>query len=117
MAKAHVITFTGALDMARANDFEDALTAVPRNAARIILDFSGVTHIESMMIGSLLLTKFRWDREGRRIATIVQDPNVLRVLTVLNVLHRLSVVSTMELALEAIGDYATPRDPSPKKKP
>lgn len=96
MENAFVVAFSGALDISRADEFVQTLGSVPDDARNIIVDLSAVTGLESMLLGSLLLIKFRWDREGRNVATLVTEPGVMRVLAILNVLERLNVVQSLD---------------------
>jgi hypothetical protein len=63
---------------------------------------SGVTSIDSMSLGEILLAKFRWDRQARTAATIVPSAGILRTLTILHVLERLNVARNHNEALERL---------------
>ena len=95
---------TGDLDISRYPEFIEALASVPGDARQIVIDLSDVTVIDSMSVGALLLAKFKWDREGRVMATVVRELNVLRVLDIIHARERLSVVSSYDEALLLVSD-------------
>jgi anti-anti-sigma factor len=82
--------------MARYEQFLTALSAVPSDADKIIVDLTAVESVDSLALGALILAKFRWDQEGRKVVTVAGNANVLRVMAIVGVIGRLNVVESFE---------------------
>ena len=91
-----VVGVTGELDVATAPALRDAvLGLLNRGVDSFVLDLRGVTFIDSTGVGSLLRIHHRQGLLGGTVHFVVDQPSVLRVLDVMQLLRRLHVVSTV----------------------
>jgi anti-anti-sigma factor len=102
LGKPYVLRIGGDLDITRYGETLSALASVPEDARQIVVDLSEVRLIDSMALGALILTKFRWDQEGKTAVTVVADARVRRVMNIGNVIERLNVVETLDEALRLL---------------
>jgi anti-sigma B factor antagonist len=90
----------GALDLARAYDFDDAMRRIERTAGdRIVLDLRGVAFMDSAGLARLLAVRRRCRRRGRRLVLIRGSRAVQRVFQVTAIGHQFEVVSDRSEAL------------------
>lgn len=95
-----VVCFRGEADLHTAPVLRDALDeAIATGAGILVVDLTGVTFVDSMMLGVLLGATRRTRPMGTEVRIVVEDPHVLRIfeLTLLDqVLH---LFPSLDLAL------------------
>lgn len=95
-----VVCFHGEADLHTAPVLRDALDeAIATGAGILVVDLTGVTFVDSMMLGVLLGATRRTRPQGTEVRIVVEDPHVLRIfeLTLLDqVLH---LFPSLDLAL------------------
>ena len=99
-----VVSFRGEADLHTAPVLRDALDeAIGTGAGTLVVDLTGVTFVDSMMLGVLLGATRRTRPQGTEMRLVVDNPHVLRIfeLTLLDrVLH---LFPSLELALARDG--------------
>src|SRR5215207_6605048 len=98
---AVAVTAAGDIDMASAQQFEDALRRAEHTAdpVALIVDLSGVTFIDCSGIHALVQARRRQRACGRGFAVVLNDPRLTRLLQLLG-LER--VLGRYESRAEAI---------------
>lgn len=83
----------------------DELTDVVRRAdsPRLVLDFSGVTRMSSMMLGTLIMLQKRVRQKGGRLALCGIDPELREVFVVARLDQSLNIQDTEADATAALG--------------
>ena len=74
--------------------------AIASRAGLIVIDLSGVTFIDSMMLGAILGVTRQTRARGISTCVVVDDPHVLRMFEVTLLDRVLALFSTVELALD-----------------
>lgn len=91
-----VVGVTGELDVATAPVLRDSvLGLLNRGVESLVLDLRGVTFIDSTGVGSLLRIHHRQGLLGGSVHFVVDQPSVLKVLDVMQLLRRLHVVASV----------------------
>lgn len=91
-----VLGVAGELDAATAPALRDVvLGTLNRGVDSLVLDLRGVTFIDSSGVGSLLRAHHRQSLLGGRVHFVVDQPSVLRVLDLMQLLRRLHVVPSV----------------------
>jgi anti-anti-sigma factor len=94
-----VVGVAGELDAATAPALRDAvLGLLNRGVDSLVLDLRGVTFVDSSGVGSLLRVHHRQTLLGGRVHFVVDQPSVLRVLDLMQLLRRLHVVPSVAAA-------------------
>ncbi|MEO5633713.1 STAS domain-containing protein [Gaiella sp.] len=96
-----VITVRGEADLNEAPILRDALSdAIASRAQAIVVDMSGVTFIDSMMLGVLLGASRAAGPQGIDLRIVVTDPHVRRMFELTLLDRVLDLYPLRELALE-----------------
>ena len=78
-----LISLVGDADLYSTPSLRDRLLgSIDGGAKTIVVDLTGVTFIDSTMLGVLVQARKRVEESGGRIAIVCHDPNVLRVLSI-----------------------------------
>jgi anti-sigma B factor antagonist len=93
-----VVGARGELDLHTAPDLERALGAVVDGAARLIVDLSAATFIDSTTLHVLLVQARRTEAAGGELVVVAADPNVRRVFEITGFDRLFSVVPALEAA-------------------
>lgn len=101
-AEPTVIAPEGELDVARVDDFRDALADAAREgAAAVVVDLSEVSFIDSSGLGAIVELHNRLRRDGRRLAVVAPGGSAPAVLLDLAGLRgRLTISDTRGAALD-----------------
>jgi stage II sporulation protein AA (anti-sigma F factor antagonist) len=84
--EVHTIALAGEMDLANAADVErELLRAEATNAARIVIDLSELTFMDSTGIRLLITAHARSRTDGDRLALVRPPARVFRVLTIAGV--------------------------------
>ena len=99
-----VVSVTGELDLATAPALEDALLAVPEDAAgAVIVDLARCSFIDLRGLRVLLAARERLERLNRPLALVVGNPNLLRVFKITRVSALFSIYPSLTAAAEVAG--------------
>ena len=83
----------GALDLARAYDFDDAMRRIERaDAERIVIDLRGVEFLDTTGLARLLAVRRRCRRHGRRLILVRGSRAVQRIFAVAAIDHQCELV-------------------------
>jgi anti-sigma B factor antagonist len=93
-----VVGARGELDLHTAPELERALAAVADGAARLIVDLSAATFIDSTTLHVLLVQARRTEAAGGELVVVAADPNVRRVFEITGFDRLFSVVPALEAA-------------------
>ena len=77
--------------------------AIASRAELIVIDLSGVTFIDSMMLGAILGVTRQTRAKGISSCVVVDDPHVLRIFELTLLDRALALFPTVELALATRG--------------
>lgn len=102
-AESVQVSVYGALDMAGANDFDEAMRHVEREGPeRLVIDLRGLEFMDSAGLSRLLALRRRCRRHGRRLV-LVRGPRVIQRLFTLGALDE-----QFEMVLDPAEVAATP---------
>ena len=73
-------------------------------AETLIVDLTGVTFIDSMMLGVLLSATRRARPNGTELRIVVDDPHVRRIFELTLLDHVMKLYPSVEIALESAGE-------------
>jgi anti-sigma B factor antagonist len=100
-----VLSLRGPLTMENVPPF---LNAVRReNAATVILDFTGVTYLDSSGLGSLVSAYTSCQKAGRRVALTGVNQRVMKVFEITKVEAIFLMFATVSEALDALTNAGT----------
>ena len=95
-----VLRLTGALNLVTVPGFLDKLRA--EKSGKLILDFSGVSMVDSAGVGSLIQTFIAFQSARRKLALVGMSPRILAVLEITRVKTILPVFATLPEAEEKL---------------
>src|SRR4051812_23132093 len=95
---AHLVVVTGELDMASAGDLHRRLVTAFSHNTRVVIDLSGVTHLDSSGLAELLSAHQRALGLGGGLALVVTSPGILRTLQIRGVDGLFEIAPTREAA-------------------
>jgi anti-sigma B factor antagonist len=99
----HVTFPAGRADGTAVRELFEALAVIfERPGVRLLLDFTGVDHLTSGMIGMLVTTRKRAMPAGGRVAVALPDPLLMQQLSVTNLQRVLTVTDSVEAARTAL---------------
>lgn len=99
---ASVLTCRGRIVFGiEADDFRGAVLLLLRESNHVILDFAGVTHMDSAGIGSLVGLLISAKNRHRRLSLATLSDKVRQVLHVAHVQNLFSIYSSVDDALAA----------------
>jgi anti-sigma B factor antagonist len=97
-----VVALRGEADLHTAPVLRQALDeAVESGEATLIVDLTGVTFVDSMMLGVLLGATRRLRPRGTEMRIVVDDPHVRRIFELTLLDRVLALYPSLELALES----------------
>lgn len=100
----HLIAAEGELDVAAAPRLSTVLAIACANpAARLVLDLSEVSFIDSTALGTILKAAAQLDEAGTNLAVVAPEGPVRRLLEMTNLTRRFRLYTTRGAALEADG--------------
>ncbi|GAC1546663.1 MAG: hypothetical protein NVS2B17_30180 [Candidatus Velthaea sp.] len=89
-----LIEFSGDLDISRYPEFRSAFQAALAASGCVLVDIGDVANVDSVFLTELLLLKRHLGKDGRRLAVVVRQPNLMRMLEVTFLRRRLDVYSS-----------------------
>jgi anti-sigma B factor antagonist len=96
-----VVRLSGEADLHTAPILRDALDeAIGSGARTLVVDMTGVTFVDSMMLGVLLGATRRTRPRSIQMRIVVDDPHVRRVFELTLLDRVLQLYSSMQLALD-----------------
>ena len=99
-----VVRVRGEADLHTAPTLRNALNeAVERAPKAIVVDLTGVTFIDSMMLGVLLSASRRARPEGIELRIIVDDPHIRRIFELTLLDQVMQLYPSLDVALAAGG--------------
>ena len=104
-----MVKLQGEADLHTAPILRDALNdAIESKPETLIVDLTGVTFIDSMMLGVLLSATRRARPNGTELRIVVDDPHVRRIFELTLLDHVMKLYPSIEIALEsAAGERAS----------
>ncbi len=96
-----VLRLLGALSLQTVPDFLKVARA--ETAPVLLVDFTGVTIVDSAGVGSLLQTMASMNKAQRKLGLVCLSPRTLSVLEITRVLSLFQVFPTLEEAQEKLG--------------
>ena len=97
-----MVQLAGEADLHTAPILREALNeAIERSPRALIVDLTGVTFIDSMMLGVLLSATRRARPHGTELRIVVDDPHVRRIFELTLLDHVMKLYPSLELALAA----------------
>ena len=93
-----VLHVTGELDLATATQLEDAIDT-PTEGGPLVVDLTECTFLDSSGVRVLATTGRLLSERGERLALVVTDPGIIRILEITAVDRLLSMHPTLEAAL------------------
>jgi anti-sigma B factor antagonist len=97
-----VIRLRGEADLHTAPILRDALDqAIETSSRAIVVDLTGVTFVDSMMLGVLLGATRRTRPRGTQMRIVVDDPHVRRIFELTLLDRVLPLYPSLQLALDA----------------
>jgi anti-sigma B factor antagonist len=98
----HVLTVSGRVDSEVESLFRAGLaTAVAGANSPLILDLTGVTHIDSNGLGALIQTQRQMNARPDELYFVVRDPRIRRTFSVLGLEKFFAVYEIVEDAMAA----------------
>ena len=95
-----VVRLRGEADLHTAPILRDALdAAIDTGAGTLVVDLTGVTFVDSMMLGVLLATTRRIRVLGTEMRIVVDDPHLRRIFELTLLDRVLALYPTLEFAL------------------
>jgi anti-sigma B factor antagonist len=98
------IQIEGELDLAVADQLDEALTAAVTECSRVLVGLDHCDFIDSSGIAVILRAHNRMLEDGRRLAVYAPSDQVLRVLSMTGLTANGLVFDSAEEALAALGD-------------
>lgn len=99
-----IVVFEGELDLYNSHKAKEALQALmDGGAAKLLLNLSRVTYIDSSGIGILLYCHMGAKRLGRQMRIVGMNRKVLRVMELTKLLGVLPVAESERAAVESMG--------------
>ena len=96
----HLVTASGELDVAATPRLSTVLAMAGTGAGQcVILDLVAVEFIDSTVLGTILRAAARLEEDGHRLAVVVGEGPVRRLLEMTNLTGRVRVFSTRAEAL------------------
>ncbi len=97
-----MVKLQGEADLHTAPILRDALNdAIESKPETLIVDLTGVTFIDSMMLGVLLSATRRARPNGTELRIVVDDPHVRRIFELTLLDHVMKLYPSVEIALES----------------
>jgi anti-sigma B factor antagonist len=97
-----VLTIRGELDMATVPALRRRLTAITEATARIVLDLTGVSFMDSTALAVFVRAKARLGNDARIVLVVAPDSYARLILDVVGLLGVLDVVETLDEAVQHV---------------
>ena len=99
-----VVELSGRLALGRESQRIESLVEelVRKGSKRVIVDMSGVDHIDSAGIGMVALASGKLKESGGKLAIVAPEGRVLNLLTMTQMTTIVKVCPTVEEAIEAV---------------
>ncbi len=102
---ARVVSIYGELDLWRAPELQsELLDAIDDPTSGIVVDLTGTTFIDSTVVGVLLDVRKRLLRDGRRLALVCVDRNLVKLFEITGLDRIFRIVPSVA---EAADDFRT----------
>jgi anti-sigma B factor antagonist len=100
-----MVKLQGEADLHTAPILRDALNeAIESKPETLVVDLTGVTFIDSMMLGVLLSATRRARPNGTELRIVVDDPHVRRIFELTLLDHVMKLYPSVEIALSSAGE-------------
>ena len=100
----HILAVTGELDVSNVGGLHrQIVTALDTGPARIVVDLTGTTHMDSSGLAELLAAHQRALDAGGALALVITSPGIRRTLEIRGVDGLLTIAATREEALARLG--------------
>lgn len=96
-----ILRLAGALNLVSVPGFLDAVRK--EKAGMVVIDFAGVTLVDSAGVGSLIQTFVAFQNAGRKLALVGMSPRILAVLDITRVRTLLPVFESLADAEARLG--------------
>jgi anti-anti-sigma factor len=94
-----VVRFSGDCDISRYPEIRALFDTIPADAPSILVDLSATHFADSTCLTELLFAKRRFEQQGQRVAVLVTDRQLQRVILLANLTQRLNVFDDEQEAL------------------
>jgi anti-sigma B factor antagonist len=95
-----VVEAAGELDISTSPEFKRCVTcAIEEGAARVVVDLSGVSFIDSSALGALVGATRRSAQRGAKLMIVCPAGNVARVIAITGLNRALAIYATRAAAL------------------
>ena len=104
-ARTRIVSLGGEIDLHTAPQLNDALeSAVADGATRVIVDFEGVSFIDSTVLGVLLRTFSRLRSSGGELVLVSDDRRILRTFEITGLDRKFRIESSLAEAMHSLVD-------------
>jgi anti-sigma B factor antagonist len=93
-----VVSVAGELDMYTAPSFEQQLRDALDDGARVVIDLSGCSFMDSTALGILLSTRKQLDAQNGRLVLVAADRNILKLFEITGLEGTFTIVPTRAAA-------------------
>jgi anti-sigma B factor antagonist len=98
---APVVSVMGEVDRATARALEQALLGVTEDrTGEVIVDLTGCSFLDSRGLGALVATRGRLERSNRRMALVLSNRSVLRILQITHFDERFEIYPSLRAAVD-----------------
>jgi anti-sigma B factor antagonist len=95
-----VVSVRGEVDISSVGALDDALDAqFDAGACSVVVDFLGVTFLDSTGLSALVRAHRRSTEQGGRLALVMDDPQLLRLLSISGLDRLIPSFATLDAAL------------------
>lgn len=104
-----LVRVTGEVDFETASGLHRAVEEAARSSPRVIIDFTGVSFIDSTGLGVILVARNEADARGGSVALVGSSALVRRLLRSAQIDHAFAMYDNLD---EALAAFAPPSSPS-----
>jgi anti-sigma B factor antagonist len=104
-----VVRVTGEVDFETASGLHRAVEEAARSSPRVVIDFTGVSFIDSTGLGVILVARNEADARGGSVALVGSSALVRRLLRSAQIDHAFAMYDSLD---EALAAYAPPSSTS-----
>jgi len=102
---APVVSVMGEVDRATARGLEQALLGVTEDqTGEVIVDLTGCSFLDSRGLGALVATRGRLERSNRRMALVLSNRSVLRILQITHFDKLFEIYPSLRAAVDRDGN-------------
>ena len=107
----HVIAVTGELDLSNSSGLVRQVESAVRSGRNcVVIDLSGVTHIDSTGLAALIESHHLTQSRVGRLALVAESESVRRTIEVRGLDRLFTILQTRDEAVAAVSDPADQRD-------